>query len=424
MLHRVAGRPMIEYPVALARALGSRRVVVRARPPGRRRARRRRGRFGAGSIEVAHPGRAARHRPRGAAGRAARSASIDGLVLILYGDVPLLTERRSQRLVARRLGRDAGADARRACPIPRGYGRMVRDERGQVRPHRRGEGLPRAEQRRIGEINAGIYCGPARFFFETLRVARPQQRAGRALSHRRRRAGRARAGGRDHRGRGRGGDGLQRSRRPGAAPIASCACGSPSELMRAGVDGARSRAALRRAGRRGRPRHASSAPASSCAARPRSAPAAASSRACVITDCDASAIACTSSPTACSPRATVGNDAQIGPWCAPPPGHASSRTTCTSATSSRPRRRASGSGAKANHLTYLGDADIGAEGQRRLRHHHLQLRRLREVADGDRRRRLHRLGHAARRAGDRRGAARSPPPARRCTRTCRRARWR
>ena len=35
-----------------------------------------------------------------------------------------------------------------------------------------------------------------------------------------------------------------------------------------------------------------------------------------------------------------------------------------------------GKGAKANHLTYIGDARIGAGSQHRGRHHHLQLRRL------------------------------------------------
>ena len=37
-----------------------------------------------------------------------------------------------------------------------------------------------------------------------------------------------------------------------------------------------------------------------------------------------------------------------------------------------------GAGAKANHLTYLGDATIGREGEHRRRHHHLQLRRLQQ----------------------------------------------
>ena len=38
-----------------------------------------------------------------------------------------------------------------------------------------------------------------------------------------------------------------------------------------------------------------------------------------------------------------------------------------------------GAGAKVSHLTYLGDAEIGAERQHRRRDHHLQLRRLLQI---------------------------------------------
>ena len=56
-------------------------------------------------------------------------------------------------------------------------------------------------------------------------------------------------------------------------------------------------------------------------------------------------------------------------------------------------------GAKANHLTYIGDARVGARRQHRRRHDHLQLRRRLQAPHRDRRRRLHRLEHRARRAG-------------------------
>src|ERR1700749_3000137 len=53
VLHAVAGRPMIEYPVAMARALGSQRVIcVLGHQAGPVRATVEK-RFGAGSIEVA-----------------------------------------------------------------------------------------------------------------------------------------------------------------------------------------------------------------------------------------------------------------------------------------------------------------------------------------------------------------------------------
>ena len=56
-----------------------------------------------------------------------------------------------------------------------------------------------------------------------------------------------------------------------------------------------------------------------------------------------------------------------------------------SATSSRSRTRRSSAGAKANHLSYLGDAHVGAKCQHRRRHDHLQLRRLRQASHRDRR---------------------------------------
>ena len=58
-----------------------------------------------------------------------------------------------------------------------------------------------------------------------------------------------------------------------------------------------------------------------------------------------------------------------------------------------------GPGSKANHLSYVGDTRVGKRRQHRRRQHHLQLRRRQQMAHGHRGRRLHRLGQHARRAG-------------------------
>ena len=57
-------------------------------------------------------------------------------------------------------------------------------------------------------------------------------------------------------------------------------------------------------------------------------------------------------------------------------------------------------GAKVNHLSYIGDARVGAGREYRGGDDHLQLRRLFEIPDRHRRRRLHRLEFGAGRAGD------------------------
>jgi bifunctional UDP-N-acetylglucosamine pyrophosphorylase/glucosamine-1-phosphate N-acetyltransferase len=175
VLHFVAGRPMIEYPVALARALGSGRVVcvlghqsdaVRAAVETR---------LGAGAIEVA-----LQLEQRGTGHAVQQAAPLlrdhSGLVLILYGDVPLLTQGTLERLIA-------AADERTLALItmtpdsPKGYGRIVRDTAGRfvkiVEEKDCNEAL-----RQIREVNAGIYCVPARFLFEALEAIRPDNAQG------------------------------------------------------------------------------------------------------------------------------------------------------------------------------------------------------------------------------------------------------
>ena len=166
VLHQVAGRPMIEYPVAMARALGSGRVVcvlghqadaVRAAVEAK---------FGAGSVEVAIQ---AEQRGTGHAVLQVEPqlGTHDGLVLILYGDTPLLTQPVLERLVREANDRTVTLMTARFAD-PSGYGRVVRDASGKfVRIVEDKDAS--ADEKRIDEINAGIYCGPAKFFFETLK---------------------------------------------------------------------------------------------------------------------------------------------------------------------------------------------------------------------------------------------------------------
>ena len=91
----------------------------------------------------------------------------DGLVLVLYGDVPLLRRETLEELVGtvRRYGCLALITAN--PPDATGYGRILRDERGHViRVVEQKDATP--DEQAITEINAGIYCGPADFFREAV----------------------------------------------------------------------------------------------------------------------------------------------------------------------------------------------------------------------------------------------------------------
>jgi bifunctional UDP-N-acetylglucosamine pyrophosphorylase/glucosamine-1-phosphate N-acetyltransferase len=113
-------------------------------------------------------------------------------LLILCGDTPLLEAADLERLM--RALADAGPQTQLClltCEVsdPAGYGRIIRDGSGAVvaiREHR--DCSP--EERAIGEINPGVYVARAAFLRERGPAAEAEQRAARALPHRRRRAGR------------------------------------------------------------------------------------------------------------------------------------------------------------------------------------------------------------------------------------------
>jgi len=161
VLHELLGRPLVAYPVGLARGLGASPVVAvlghqRAAVEAALAAR-----FGTGAVAVVEQ---AQQRGTGHAARLAMPAlgAFDGIVLVLYGDVPLLRHETLEALVgtARRYACLAIVTATPADPT--GYGRVVRDSRGNVTEIvEQKDATP--EELEIGEVNAGIYAAPATF---------------------------------------------------------------------------------------------------------------------------------------------------------------------------------------------------------------------------------------------------------------------
>ncbi|HVI75822.1 MAG TPA: bifunctional UDP-N-acetylglucosamine diphosphorylase/glucosamine-1-phosphate N-acetyltransferase GlmU [Anaeromyxobacteraceae bacterium] len=165
VLHEVCGRPLAYYPVKRALEAGADPVVVvvghqaeeveaalRALLPDAPL------RFAVQKEQLgtAHAVLSARSALRG----------FDGEVLILSGDTPLLTTE-TLRTVARRRGRAALAFATMTLENPTGYGRVVHAPHG-------GPALvveekdATAEERLIHEVNAGLYCADAAFLWKTL----------------------------------------------------------------------------------------------------------------------------------------------------------------------------------------------------------------------------------------------------------------
>lgn len=92
-----------------------------------------------------------------------------GDILVLSGDVPLLTAHTLREMVAGHHNSGATATLLTArLEDPSGYGRIIRDDRGHVEAiveHKDAN----AEQLKIDEINVGIYMFKARALFDALK---------------------------------------------------------------------------------------------------------------------------------------------------------------------------------------------------------------------------------------------------------------
>jgi len=167
VLHEVAGRPLVYYPVKRALELGARPVVVVVGHQAE---------AVRDALTAALPGAplsfALQAEQRGTAHAVlvARRALFGRgkAVLILSGDTPLLTVEALGEVVAARSRRRAAlAFATMVPDSPKGYGRVVRDRRGLPVRVVEEKDATKAE-RKIPEVNAGLYCAEAGFLWSAL----------------------------------------------------------------------------------------------------------------------------------------------------------------------------------------------------------------------------------------------------------------
>jgi bifunctional UDP-N-acetylglucosamine pyrophosphorylase/glucosamine-1-phosphate N-acetyltransferase len=170
VLHRVAGRPMIEHVLAAAANLQPRSMTVvigheadsvRATLSGSAPAQVRAGL----TFVVQEPQLGTGHALLSAA---PVLASATGTVLLLSGDVPLLSAQSLRALVDRHRATGAAATVVTAVvDQPRGYGRIVRSGREIARIVEDRDASP--AEREIREINSGIYALELEDLFESIR---------------------------------------------------------------------------------------------------------------------------------------------------------------------------------------------------------------------------------------------------------------
>jgi bifunctional UDP-N-acetylglucosamine pyrophosphorylase/glucosamine-1-phosphate N-acetyltransferase len=155
VLHPLAGRPLLSHVLDAARALSPRRIVV-VHGHGAEKVR---AAF-AGASDIDWVLQAEQLGTGHAVQQAAPKLDAAGDALILYGDVPLVSADTLRRLVDAASG--ALAVLTTELDDPTGYGRVVRDRKGNVArivEHKDAS----TEERGIREVNAGFYAvGAAR----------------------------------------------------------------------------------------------------------------------------------------------------------------------------------------------------------------------------------------------------------------------
>ncbi len=164
VLHELAGRPLVDFPVRLALGVAADPLVVVVGHGAEAVESTLRGLHGEGPLRFA---RQLEQRGTAHAVLAAKEqlAGFEGQILVLYGDVPLLRRETIDRLLAAPAGPLALLTARPERPT--GYGRILRDAEGRVvRIVEERDCGPR--EREIGEVNAGIYRVEARFLWSAL----------------------------------------------------------------------------------------------------------------------------------------------------------------------------------------------------------------------------------------------------------------
>jgi UDP-N-acetylglucosamine diphosphorylase/glucosamine-1-phosphate N-acetyltransferase len=166
VMYPINGRPMIDYVIDLAVGLDAVPVIAVV---GWQKDSVIRHIAGRGSVV-----RWVEQNPQLGTGHAVMQAvpllqGFDGNVLVLSGDVPLLSRGTIEGLIAMHTGRNVAATMLTAgLPDPTGYGRILRGEQGTVVGIVEHKDATKA-QRKITEINAGIYVFRAGALLEGLK---------------------------------------------------------------------------------------------------------------------------------------------------------------------------------------------------------------------------------------------------------------
>ena len=176
VLHELGGRPLIAHVARAAQSLDPQTVLVVVGHQAEEVEK-------ATLVEIGELASFAVQTKQRGTGDAVESARAklggsDSLLLVLSGDVPLIRAETLRNLIYSHVATGA------ACTIlavrlenPTGYGRIIRDEQGQFQKIVEQKDASE-EERKVKEINSGIYCFETGDLFEALKRVEPKNEQG------------------------------------------------------------------------------------------------------------------------------------------------------------------------------------------------------------------------------------------------------
>jgi bifunctional UDP-N-acetylglucosamine pyrophosphorylase/glucosamine-1-phosphate N-acetyltransferase len=174
VLHQVGGRPMLDWAIAAAREVGAARTIVvtgkHAPSVGEHAVKA----LGAGAAVVQDPPLGTAH-----AVRAAEAAlqDFDGDVIILYGDAPFVPPERIEAMFALRAGQGGLVVLGFEAANPTGYGRLIEAPDGALDRIVEHKDASEAE-RAVKLCNSGVLCADAKVLFQLLSMVKNENAKG------------------------------------------------------------------------------------------------------------------------------------------------------------------------------------------------------------------------------------------------------
>lgn len=173
VLHEAGGLPLVEHVVRTALKLAAPERILVVVGHQAEQVKERLARYGVGFVDQVE------QRGTGHAVAVCRSAAepLGGLLVVLYGDGPLLEAETVQALIEhQRASKDAVTLITTTLENPRGYGRIVKDSEGRLLAIVEEKACTEA-QKEIREVNPGIYCFRADLLWKHIAEITPENPA-------------------------------------------------------------------------------------------------------------------------------------------------------------------------------------------------------------------------------------------------------